>query len=192
LAPTPAVTTPTPTPKPSPKPSPSAKPKPKPTATKTATAQPVRLGRVGGYGPAGSLRATGSSAVALTFDDGPDPVNTPKLLDLLKKNGVKATFCVVGFRARDHPDLIRRIVNEGHTICNHSWQHLMDLGQRTDDYVLQDLQATNNAIRAAAPKAKIKYFRAPGGNFTTGLVALAKRLGMTSIYWAVDTRDWEF
>jgi peptidoglycan/xylan/chitin deacetylase (PgdA/CDA1 family) len=130
--------------------------------------------------------------VALTFDDGPDPVNTPKLLDLLKKNGVKATFCVVGYRVRDHPELVRRMVNEGHTICNHSWQHLFDLSQRSDDYILNDLRATNNAIKAAAPKAKIKYFRAPGGNFTTHLVALAKQLGMTSIYWAVDTRDWDF
>lgn len=138
------------------------------------------------------MRATGNSTVALTFDDGPDPVNTPKMLDLLKKNGVKATFCVVGFRARDRGDLIRRIVAEGHTICNHSWQHLMNLGELTDEAILNDLKATSSAILKAAPRAKIKYFRAPGGNFTPRLVQLAKSLGMTSLYWSIDTRDWEF
>jgi peptidoglycan-N-acetylglucosamine deacetylase len=139
------------------------------------------------------MRTTGSSGVALTFDDGPDPINTPKMLDMLKQCGVKATFCLVGFRARDRPDLVRRIVNEGHTVCNHSWQHLLDLGAttRTDDYIKHDLQATNNAILKAAPHAKIQYFRAPGGNFTPRLVQIAKDLGMKSLYWAVDPRDWD-
>jgi peptidoglycan/xylan/chitin deacetylase (PgdA/CDA1 family) len=131
--------------------------------------------------------------VALTFDDGPDPINTPKLLDMLAQCGVKATFCLVGFRARDRPDLVRRIVAEGHTVCNHSWQHLIDLAAdtRTDEYIKHDLQATNNAILKAAPDAKIRYFRAPGGNFTPRLVQIAKDLGMTSIYWSLDPRDWE-
>jgi peptidoglycan-N-acetylglucosamine deacetylase len=177
----------------SPKPTPRTKPAPKPTPSRTATFVPVSArGVQRGHGPAGSLISTGSRGVALTFDDGPDPVYTPMLLDLLKKYHVKATFCVVGFRARDHADLIRRIIAEGHTICNHSWQHLMDLGadSRTDAYILHDLQATNNAIRAAVPGARIRYFRAPGGKFTPRLVALARSLGMTSIYWAVDPQDW--
>jgi peptidoglycan/xylan/chitin deacetylase (PgdA/CDA1 family) len=139
----------------------------------------------------GALRRTGSDAVALTFDDGPDPVNTPLILDLLKQEGVKATFCLVGFRARDNPDLVRRIVAEGHTLCNHSWQHLLDLAKRPPAEIKQDLEHTNEVIRAAAPDAKIPYFRAPGGNFTKDLVRQAKQLGMTSIYWEIDPRDWE-
>ncbi|GAA0956586.1 hypothetical protein Vau01_002950 [Virgisporangium aurantiacum] len=139
----------------------------------------------------GALRRTGSDAVALTFDDGPDPVNTPLILDLLKQEGVKATFCLVGFRARDNPDLVRRIVAEGHTLCNHSWQHLLDLAKRPPAEIAQDLEHTNEVIRAAVPDAKIPYFRAPGGNFTKDLVRAAKQLGMTSIYWQVDPRDWE-
>jgi peptidoglycan/xylan/chitin deacetylase (PgdA/CDA1 family) len=146
---------------------------------------------LGSYGPAKSARHTGTQSVALTFDDGPDPVNTPKILDLLKAQGIKATFCVVGFRARDHPDLIKRIADEGHTFCNHSWQHLLDLAKRPADYVNWDLTQTNAAIHAAAPDAQIKYFRAPGGNFTADLVAKAQALGMASIYWEVDPRDWE-
>jgi peptidoglycan-N-acetylglucosamine deacetylase len=130
-------------------------------------------------------------AVALTFDDGPDPVQTPRILDLLAASGVKATFCLVGFRARDYPDLVRRIAAEGHTLCNHSWQHLFDLARRPADYIRADLMRTNETIRAAVPGAKIAYFRAPGGNFTPGLVAHARGLGMAPIYWEVDTRDWE-
>ncbi|GIJ69594.1 polysaccharide deacetylase family protein [Virgisporangium ochraceum] len=143
------------------------------------------------YTSTGALRRTGSDAVALTFDDGPDPQNTPAILDLLKQNGVKATFCLVGFRARDNPDLVRRIAAEGHTLCNHSWQHLIDLAKKQPDEIRDDLRRTNEAILAAVPGARIPYFRAPGGNFTKDLVRLAKQMGMTSIYWQVDPRDWE-
>jgi peptidoglycan/xylan/chitin deacetylase (PgdA/CDA1 family) len=144
-----------------------------------------------GYTPAGAMRRTGTEAVALTFDDGPDPVQTPLILDLLKQHGVKATFCLVGFRARDNPELVARIVAEGHTLCNHSWQHLTDLATKPPEYIRHDLEITNKAIRAAVPGARIAYFRAPGGNFTPDLVWLARRMGMASIYWQVDPRDWE-
>ncbi|NUT37700.1 MAG: polysaccharide deacetylase family protein [Hamadaea sp.] len=146
-----------------------------------------------GTGPAGSVSVTGGQTVALTFDDGPDPVNTPKMLDLLAACGVKATFCLVGFRARNHPDLVARIAAEGHTLCNHSWQHLFDLGadERTDEYIRHDLEATTAVIQRAAPQAKVAYFRAPGGNFTPRLVQIAKDLGMISLYWSLDPRDWE-
>jgi peptidoglycan/xylan/chitin deacetylase (PgdA/CDA1 family) len=142
-------------------------------------------------GPVGSLRLTGSSAVALTFDDGPDPGNTPAILDLLRQFHVKATFCLVGWRARDHPDLVQRIAAEGHTFCNHSWQHLMDLGNRSPEYIAADLSATNNVIRGLVPGAQIRYFRAPGGNFTPTLVRVSRALGMTPLYWDVDPRDWD-
>lgn len=66
-------------------------------------------GSGGGSGPDGAMTSSGTSAVALTFDDGPDPVNTPKVLDLLRQNRVRATFCVVGTQVRAHPDLVRRI-----------------------------------------------------------------------------------
>ncbi|NJC70257.1 polysaccharide deacetylase family protein [Planosporangium thailandense] len=132
---------------------------------------------------------TGTDAVALTFDDGPDPQYTMQLLDLLKEQGVKATFCVVGFRVRSHPEVVRRIVADGHTLCNHSWQHL-DLSKRDDNYLAGDLQATNDAIHAAVPDAPIEYFRAPYGNFTPGMVRLATRMGMKPIYWSVDDQCW--
>jgi peptidoglycan/xylan/chitin deacetylase (PgdA/CDA1 family) len=113
------------------------------------------------------------------------------LLDLLKEQGVKATFCVVGFRARDHPEVIARIAAEGHTLCNHSWQHLQNLSERDDSYLMWDLQSTNDAIHAAAPNAKIEYFRAPYGNFTHRLIDFTSKLNMKPIYWSVDDDCWK-
>ncbi|MGA5304132.1 polysaccharide deacetylase family protein [Nucisporomicrobium flavum] len=142
-------------------------------------------------GPADSLMKTGQKGVALTFDDGPDPAQTPKLLDLLKKRHVKATFCLVGQNVAAHPALVRRIAAEGHTLCNHTWRHSLTLGKKKPSVIRADLQRTNDAIRAAAPGAEIKYMRAPGGNFTPAFVHAATDLGMTSIYWQVDPRDWD-
>ncbi|GAA2572524.1 hypothetical protein GCM10010435_54060 [Winogradskya consettensis] len=142
-------------------------------------------------GPANSLMKTGTKDVALTFDDGPDPVQTPALLDLLGEQGIKATFCLVGQQAAAHPDLVRRIVEEGHTLCNHSWNHSLTLGKGSPAAIRKDLQKTNDAIHAAVPDAEIKYMRAPGGNFTPALVKAASDLGMTSIYWDLDPRDWD-
>lgn len=164
-------------------------PSPSPTGPTTPAETSTGL-RVDG-GPAGTAQLTGSPGVALTFDDGPDPVNTPRLLDLLKQEGVKATFCLVGFRARDHPDIVRRIAGEGHTLCNHSWNHNIRLARSDAAAIRSDLEATNGVIRNAVPDAQIKYFRAPGGNFDTRMVGVALALGMASLYWHVDTRDWD-
>jgi peptidoglycan-N-acetylglucosamine deacetylase len=145
-----------------------------------------------GVGPAGSIVTTGSDAVALTFDDGPWPEYTPEILDLLKANNVKATFCVIGKQAQAYPALIQRIHDEGHSFCNHSWRHDLDLRLRTEAEIRDDLAATSRAIRDAVPDAQIGYFRAPGGNFDTRLVSISKSMGMTPLYWYIDTRDWEF
>ncbi len=142
-------------------------------------------------GPAGSLLTTGGKGVALTFDDGPDPANTPALLKLLAKQHVKATFCLVGENVKRHPEMVRKIVAGGHTLCNHTWDHDLKLGKKKASAIRADMRRTNAAIRAAVPGAKIKYFRAPGGNFTPDIVKVAEELGMKSIYWKVDPRDWE-
>ncbi len=143
-----------------------------------------------GTGPGGSRLTTGSAGVALTFDDGPDPIGTPRLLALLRQQHVKATFCMIGTRVRAYPALVRQIAADGHTLCNHSWKHLLDLGKRSPDAIRSDLVATMNAIHSAAPGVPVQYFRAPGGNFTVPMVKIAAELGMSSLYWQVDPWDW--
>ncbi|MGC4894917.1 polysaccharide deacetylase family protein [Micromonospora sp. DT31] len=143
-----------------------------------------------GDGPYGTLTATGTSGVALTFDDGPDPRWTPQVLTLLAQYGVKATFCVVGENAARHPDLIRAIAAEGHTLCNHSWSHDVDLGQQAPAFIRADMLRTNDAILAAAPHARIAHFRQPGGAWTPAVVSACADLGLVPLHWNVDPSDW--
>jgi peptidoglycan-N-acetylglucosamine deacetylase len=134
-------------------------------------------------------KMTNDGSVALTFDDGPSSY-TPQVLTLLREQNVKATFCLVGVNVKANHDLVRQIVNEGHTLCNHTWKHDLKLGRRSPDEIRADLQATNDEIRRAVPDAQIKYFRHPGGNFTQAAVEVAKELGMASLGWDVDPADW--
>jgi peptidoglycan-N-acetylglucosamine deacetylase len=199
-------------PSPNPEVSPSAVPSPSPSVAVTSprppakptTAPPPRPALLdcsgtastdrppaSGTGPLGTVKTTGSEAVGLTFDDGPDPINTPKILDLLRQCGVKATFCLVGVKVAAHPSVVRRIVSDGHTLCNHTWRHVTQLGTYGPDLIRQDLTDTNNAIRAIVPSARIGYFRAPGGAWTQDYINVARELGMIPLHWDVDTRDWE-
>ncbi|QGN45965.1 polysaccharide deacetylase family protein [Micromonospora sp. WMMD558] len=166
-------------------PAPTATPRPtrKPPAARPLRPLPTTL-------PAGLQRTTGVSGVALTFDDGPDPVWTPQVLDRLRAARVTATFCVVGTQVRRHPDLVRRIVEEGHQLCNHSWNHDVDLGRRPVAEIRADLLRTQRAIRAAVPTARVPFYRQPGGRWTPEVVQVAKQLGMRSLHWTVDPQDW--
>jgi peptidoglycan/xylan/chitin deacetylase (PgdA/CDA1 family) len=136
------------------------------------------------------LRTVRAGAVALSFDDGPSPDWTPKVLDLLREQGIKATFCLIGTQVRAHPELVARIVREGHTLCDHSWQHDLNLGSRPEAEIRSDLTRTNAEIRRAVPGARIGYFRQPGGKWTPEEVKVAKELGMAPLGWAVDPQDW--
>jgi peptidoglycan-N-acetylglucosamine deacetylase len=144
-----------------------------------------------GAGPAGSLMSSGTDAVALTFDDGADPTQTPRLLDLLAAEHVTATFCLVGQNVQAHPEVVRQIVAGGHTLCDHTYTHDEQLGRKSSERMRSEMQRTLDAIHAAAPGAPVKYFRAPAGNYTPAMVAMARRLGMTSLYWSADPRDWD-
>ncbi|WDZ85562.1 polysaccharide deacetylase family protein [Micromonospora cathayae] len=141
-------------------------------------------------GPYGARSTTGDARVALTFDDGPDPYYTPQALAALRAYGVTATFCLVGENAQAHPDLVRAIVADGHTLCNHSWNHDVLLGGRSRQTIQTDLLRTNQAIRAAVPDARIAYFRQPGGAWTYPVVSVSHELGMMPLHWTVDPSDW--
>ncbi|GAA2262624.1 MULTISPECIES: polysaccharide deacetylase family protein [Kitasatospora] len=132
---------------------------------------------------------SGSQTFALTIDDGPSPTWTPQVLDLLKAHGVHATFCLIGDHAQAYPDLVQRIVAEGHHLCNHTMHHINPTTQ-TPDQQRADIQAASDAIHAAAPGANIEYFRAPEGGWTSDATQYAAQQGMQPIGWSVDTEDW--
>lgn len=127
--------------------------------------------------------------VALTFDDGPNPPDTVALLDVLAREGVRAVFCLVGDRVEAHPELVRRIVDEGHTLGNHSFHH-DDLEEWEPDAVRADLRRTLRAIEAAVPGAEVPFFRAPFGRWGRS-IAVATELGMRPLGWSLAVWDWE-
>lgn len=127
--------------------------------------------------------------VALTFDDGPHPRLTPRLLDMLAAANAKATFYLIGNRVRQWPQIARRIAEEGHEIGNHSWSHPF-LDKYSDAGVLNEIDRTSSAIFDATGKAPIT-FRPPYGAFTARQreMLFAQRK-LPSILWSVDPRDW--
>ncbi|WP_239159553.1 transglycosylase domain-containing protein [Winogradskya humida] len=143
-------------------------------------------GKLGFGTPVVRTAGTGKR-LALTFDDGPSSY-TPEILDLLAKNGVRATFCMVGEEVERYPELVRRVIAEGHTLCNHSWKH-DDLGQMSAADARADIERTDAAISVAAPGATVPFFRAPYGSWGTSNKEGAK-LGHTPLGWVVDPDDW--
>ncbi|MDL5156785.1 polysaccharide deacetylase family protein [Actinomycetospora termitidis] len=132
----------------------------------------------------------GGKAVALTFDDGPDPATTPRILDLLAQHRVHAVFCMVGQAARAHPDLVRRVVAEGHRLCNHTITHDPGIGARTPDVMNRQLQASRDMLVQASGGADVDYFRAPEGKWSPALVRTSAQDGMRALGWTVDPLDW--
>jgi peptidoglycan-N-acetylglucosamine deacetylase len=133
--------------------------------------------------------SAGGRTLSFTFDDGPDPLNTPRLLNQLRRTHVRAVFCLWGEHARQYPQLVRRIVAEGHILCNHSLNH-DDLSTFTPEQIRADLLATNAIIREAVPWARIPYFRAPFGAWGES-PAVAAGLGMQPLGWRLAIADWD-
>ncbi len=133
--------------------------------------------------------ATSRREIALTFDDGPDPDITPRVLDRLDANHAKATFFVVGEQARRHPALVREIVRRGHAVENHSYHHSMHFPWYGPRRLARDIGAAQAAIADACGHAPI-FFRAPMGFRTPLLDPVLARLGLHLVSWtrrAFDT-----
>jgi polysaccharide deacetylase family sporulation protein PdaB len=131
----------------------------------------------------------GGKKVALTFDDGPDEKYTPRILDILKKNQIKATFFVIGEHAQQYPQMIKRIEQEGHAIGNHSWDH-PDLTKLSNDKIQSEIVKTDELVKSITGQAPI-LFRAPYGALSRDVVADATETGHRIIGWSVDTLDWD-
>jgi len=122
--------------------------------------------------------------VALTFDDGPHWQNTPRLLDILQENGVRATFFIIGNRVDDHRAIVERMFAEGHMIGNHTWSH-KNVAQLSEREARDELEKTNRKLMEVTGRAPF-LFRPPMGEWKKGRVCD----GMAIILWSVDPDDW--
>lgn len=128
------------------------------------------------------------NAVALTFDDGPDPEFTPRVLELLRAKDVHAAFFCVGSRVREHPELARRIAEAGHLLGNHSDSHAMWINFSARKRLRREIAACNDAIEQAAG-VKPRLYRAPHGFKNPALGDVLREQGMTAIGWQVRGFD---
>jgi biofilm PGA synthesis N-glycosyltransferase PgaC len=140
---------------------------------------------------------TNGGRIALTFDDGPDPVYTPELLDLLARESAQASFFVVGANIAKYPEIAERLVREGHTIANHTFSH-QDFDYISDIEGMQQINQTQRIITAAT-KHNSPFYRPPyGGNTDQSLrnslrsILHAQALGYTVTSYDFDSNDWQF
>lgn len=130
--------------------------------------------------------------VALTFDDGPHPVNTPALLDLLEQQGTSATFFVVGEMVKANPNVLKRTITSPlrHQVCNHSWSHPM-FKKLTDVQVQAQIEDTQKQIEDTLGMCMERILRPPYGAITARQKQLVQDLGYTLEGWTVDPEDWK-
>ncbi|MFC8940921.1 polysaccharide deacetylase family protein [Streptomyces griseoincarnatus] len=133
----------------------------------------------------------GPRGVNITIDDGPDPRWTPQVLELLREEGVKATFCLTGIQAQAHPDLVKEIVADGHVLCDHSVSHDTAMDRKSEAYQSKEILDAERMITEASGGVRPLYYRAPGGAFTPHSRAVAASRGMRPLGWNVDTKDFE-
>ena len=140
-------------------------------------------------------------SVYLTFDDGPIPESTPFILDTLKELGVKATFFVVGENVKRYPDLFRRIISEGHSIGNHTYNHMGSLKHYVRTY-LSNIETADAVMQTAANISgvgaenrslsitNVPLFRPPHGWTWLSAYHLLMKKGYTIVMWDLVTRDY--
>jgi peptidoglycan/xylan/chitin deacetylase (PgdA/CDA1 family) len=124
--------------------------------------------------------------IALTIDDGPWPKTTAEMLDILKRNNVKATFFWVGSALQENPEIAKRVVAEGHAIGNHTWHHWY---RKMDEATAKsEIEKTNELIYKTTG-VKTSFFRPPGGYLNNGLAAYAKSQKNSVVMWSVTSAD---
>lgn len=134
---------------------------------------------------------TDKKQVAITFDDGPDPVYTPMILDVLKEYDVQSTFFLIGKRMEMYPEVVQRELKEGHEIANHSYNH-RNFYNISPQRALDEIRKTESLLNTMEQVGSIKLFRPPGGTLTEQNLELLKKEGYKVILWSwhQDPRDW--
>jgi len=127
--------------------------------------------------------------IALTIDDGPHPTWTPKVLAVLARHGIRATFCMVGENVARNRDLVARVTDAGHQIANHTYTHPMDLAKQARTRIDEQITRTTELLTTAEGQAPA-LFRAPGGAWSPRILAACRAAGLRPLDWSVDTVDW--
>ena len=130
-----------------------------------------------------------SDSIMLTIDDGPDPEWTPKILRLLEKQDVLATFCMIGCEAKASPRLARAVASQGHHLANHTYTHPLSLPYLSLHRIRKEIDTAQDAI-AHATGVVPQVFRSPGGNWGANLYRELGYHGLVPLDWDVDPRDW--
>ncbi|MFY0543975.1 polysaccharide deacetylase family protein [Brevibacillus sp. H7] len=131
---------------------------------------------------------TQKKVVALTFDDGPDAKYTPMILEVLHKNGVPATFFVLGSQVDKYPKVMQWIQKAGHEIGNHGYHHY-DLHKLTEQEVYDEIKRTEKSILKTTG-ILAQYYRPPGGVLTHDVMNAVQSSGYDIIHWSIDPQDW--
>jgi peptidoglycan-N-acetylglucosamine deacetylase len=126
--------------------------------------------------------------VALTFDDGPHPINTPKILAVLEHFGVKAAFFCIGENIRRHPAVAKQMYDAGHLVLNHSYSHIKFT--ETDSITVSNEISKANEVILELIGKKPRFIRVPYGAVNQQILNTIEAKEMISIYWSVDTYDW--
>ncbi|WP_053202114.1 polysaccharide deacetylase family protein [Jiangella muralis] len=135
--------------------------------------------------------STEANTVTLTFDDGPHPVYTQQVLKLLEEHDAIAVFCMVGQRAREHPEVVRQVVDAGHALCNHTDSHDEQLSGRTREQIERQIGETDEALDAAVGgDTEVRWFRQPGTYVQPQVRAVLDDDELEPLDWTVDPRDW--
>ncbi|MGI8314845.1 delta-lactam-biosynthetic de-N-acetylase [Halobacillus mangrovi] len=133
---------------------------------------------------------SGDKVVYLTFDNGYEQGYTGQVLDVLKEKNVPATFFVTGHYIESAPDLLKRMVDEGHLIGNHSWSH-PDFTQVSKQKMKKELDRVHNSVKKITGQETMTFVRPPRGTFNEQTLKWAKEFGYTHAFWSVAFKDWE-
>lgn len=136
------------------------------------------------------LGDTAQKELFLTFDNGYENGNTGKVLDILKEKGVQAVFFVTGHFVKDQPDLVKRMVNEGHLVGNHSWSH-PDMTRISSEKIREELDKVKQEVSNLTGQKEMHYLRPPRGIFSDRILAVSKDLGYTNVFWSLAYKDWD-
>jgi len=135
-----------------------------------------------------SINKGTNKGIALTFDDGPNPIITPQILDILAKENIKASFFVIGHKIEEQKELLNRIYSEGHTIGNHSFSHTKQLTTSSTKKLIEDFSLCSETIKNVINENPL-FFRPPFGVTNPRYNRAIKNLNMMSIGWSVRSLD---